>query len=489
MMVKSFDRTKYHPNIAEIIKQTIYNNPYILFKPYPRQLWPIFEVTKPLHDDEANKALIGAGGYGGKTFLGSMLAAQYLEFPKYSCLVTRLNYAELTGEDSIWENLNDWVCDENRLGEKACKSNESKLRITAPSGAKIWFKAFDHVKKKGKVKSESYDRIINDEASELDPQILTFIYRSLRSDKTSHIPLSMINLSNPGGPSTDYLCETFVDGTDPYYPLDWRHNPFINKKVYSKTLDNLDYIDQKYQKDGDWHYKPSKGDLITRERIHDQLLTYDDNLIKQGIIFSVISIDLAGEGQDKTAISNYLSVGNGWGFIEDLYQTVSPYPEEQIYRFIESKKQTEFPPNLILIEQEGGSRVYSDRHWEDELFPLEIPLYPITPKGSKYNRARPMVREMNQGLIKINKTLESKIDIESTFDTTYLDLLTDELLDLEPVMKKSPNLIDCLSQARNYLYKSLGSSYTKSDQAYDGSNYQRRLLEKNRRIRRERGRR
>ena len=75
----------------------------------------------------------------------------------------------------------------------------------------------------------------------------------------------MINLSNPGGPATDYLVDEFVDGPYPYFPLDWRHNPFINKKVYSKTLDKLDFIDIQYQKEGNWHYRPAKGDLFSRK--------------------------------------------------------------------------------------------------------------------------------------------------------------------------------------------------------------------------------
>lgn len=431
-----------------LFDESICKNPYLLFKPYPRQSWPIFEANKTLVNDEANQLLVGAGGFGGKTFLGSMLAAQHLDVPEYSCLVTRLNYPELTGEDSIWQNLTEWLCDESRLGDLACESNDSRLRITAPSGAKIWFKAFNHVKKKQKVKSESYDRIINDEASELDPSVLTFFFRSLRSAGDSPIPLAMVNLSNPGGPSTDYLLENYVVGVKPYFPLDWRHNPFINQRVYSKTLDNLDFIDQKYQKDGDWHYRPSKGDLINRETIKKQVTPYNQEI---QTIYNVLSIDLAGEGSDKTAITNYLYLKNGWHFIEDLYQTISPYPEEPIYRFIESKIISGFYPNLILIEQEGGSKVYSDRHWEEELSNLGIPLYPITPKGSKYNRARPFVREMNKGLIKINKSLENKIDIESKTESTYFNLLTEELLNLEPIMKVSPNLIDCLSQARNFI--------------------------------------
>ena len=256
------------------------------FKPYPRQLWPIFEANKPLVDNEPNTLLVGAGGYGGKTYLGSMLAGQYLHFEDYSCLVTRLNYAELTGEDSIWENCVNWFCDEDRLGSLACKSNESKLRIKSPFGARIWFKAFDREQKKQKVKSEGYYRIINDEASEMHPKVLTFLYRSLRSDINSYIPLSMVNLSNPGGPSTDYLCETFVDGESSYYPLDWRHNPYINSEVYSKTLDKLDIIDSKLSE--------------SNKLLQDRMKYYEDILnLKKEAETSIVNLKKEINRQEK----------------------------------------------------------------------------------------------------------------------------------------------------------------------------------------------
>ena len=62
---------------------TILKNPYIPVKPYPKQAIPIFEVIKneTLNEKgqpEVNTVLVGAGGFGGKTYLGSMLAAQYL---------------------------------------------------------------------------------------------------------------------------------------------------------------------------------------------------------------------------------------------------------------------------------------------------------------------------------------------------------------------------------------------------------------------------
>lgn len=309
MKIDSYDIRKL--SINEIIQfdESICKNPYIPFKPYPRQAWPIFEVNRPLRDDTPNMVLVGAGGYGGKTYLGSMLAAQYLTEPDYSCLVTRLNYAELTGEDSIWENLVEWTCDEERLGEYSCESNESKLRITSPFGAKIWFKAFDNVKKKQKVKSESYNRVINDEASELEQQILQFFFRSLRSPEDSLIPLGMVNLSNPGGPSTAYLASTYVDGLKPYFPLDWRHNPFINQQLYGKTLDLLSYVDQQYQKHGDWHYQPEAGDIFTAEMIDQNTISlseYEDFQNENKLLQLIRTWDIAASDKptsDYTAAS------------------------------------------------------------------------------------------------------------------------------------------------------------------------------------------
>jgi hypothetical protein len=386
-----------------------------------------------------------------------MLAAQYLKWPEYQCLVTRKNRKELIGPNSVWRNLKEWLT-RPELGplqlDPKRDINKSELVMTAPSGATIWFRFYDEEDSAEKLQSESYDRIIHDEGPQLRPRVLKFSWRSLRHGvSTCKIPLSMIIFGNPSDKpksSNEYVTEEYVDGQYSYYWMDWRHNKFA-PKTYAKGLDKLDPVDKKYQKDGDWHYKPSKGDLIDKDTILKQVVPYNSKLKDIDVVYNVLSIDLAGEGQDKTAITNYLYLENGWGFIEDLYQTVSPYPEESIYRFVESKIDAGFQPNYILLEQEGGSKVYSDRHWKDELEPLNIKIYPITPKGSKYNRARPMVREMNQNLIKINKSLETKIDKESDTKETYLDLLIEELLFLEPIMEISPNLIDCLSLSRNFI--------------------------------------
>lgn len=398
----------YHKNIAQIIEKTIYNNPYIPINPYPRQLWPVFEVNKPLVDNEANEILVGAGGFGGKTYLGSMLAAQYLSFPQYSCLVTRLNYAELTGEDSIWENLINWTCDENRLGDLACKPNESRLRIKAPTGAKIWFKAFDREQKKQKVKSESYDRIVNDEASELEQVILQFLFRSLRSPKDAFIPLSMINLSNPGGPSTDYLCEKYVDGVKNYYPLDWRHNPFINQDVYSKTLDNLDFVDKKYQKEGDWHYRPSRGDLFKEQDLLDIIIT---KLPERRIVRNVRGVDMAiTKKGDRSAFFKWYRDERGHAYIMDVKTARTKYPENNLLDIVEEDNPQYnkgiYESELIFEYEAGSAAIHQERFIKDVLKEhirngLRVRFTRNT--TNKFTRARPManaIKNLNVSILK-----------------------------------------------------------------------------------------
>lgn len=448
----------------DMLQLTLIDNPYIPDKikkgvlGYPQQLKSLIYLNRPIVNDY-HRILIGGEAYGGKTLFGAVLSLRFIHIKGFKGLNTRKNYDDLTEEsvDSIWGYIGLW--NEELEGEQKLKIKLNPPRIKSHEGGLLAFRAFDNITKKEKTRSKSYQQICNDEGPEIAKQILTFQGRSLRQQSESRFPKAIINFGNPQydlktftlNDSSQRFLHEYVEGPYVYVPMGWRTNPYINQIEFEASLEDLDEIDKQSQKEGNWNYTPSKGDLIDKKTIKKQVLPYDEQLQKIDIIYNVLSLDLAGEGQDKTAITHYLYLENGWGFIEDLYQTVSPYPEEQIYRFIESKIDAGFQPNYILLEQEGGSKVYSDRHWENELSSLEIKLYPISPSGSKYNRARPMVREMNQHQIKINKSLETKIYKESKKKETYFDLLSLELLNLEPIMKQSPNLIDCLSLARNFI--------------------------------------
>ena len=449
MIIEHFDVDEYFPNrvvaesVKKIVKKTIYENPYIALKPYPRQLWPLFEVTQPNINDEPHAVLIGGGGYGGKTILGSIAALQYFEFPDYQCLITRKNRKELIGPNSIWRNLGEWLT-RPELGDLRLDPrkhiNKSELTITAPSGATLWFKYFDEEDSKQKVKSESYDRIIHDEASELKPRVGKFTFRSLRSAKNSHIPLALLNFSNPGGPSTEYLTEKYVDGDLHYYLMDWRHNPFVNQKKYSKTLDELDFIDQKYQKEGDWHYRPAKGELFPEDKLRSIILpkTYqleDGKTVPwdygKTFVRNLRGIDMAITRMgDHSCFLKWLIDDRGHKYIVDVKRVQTEFPEEVLIECINEDnpnwQRYEFETEYAFERQPADSGVHQERFFQNELSDyLDHGLYYtyVRPTTNKFNRARPLARAIRNNEVSI-------------IEADWNDILIDEYKDFGPDPKE-----------------------------------------------------
>ena len=418
----------------------ILDNPFIDFELYDKQAF--VALTSCHNQDGINEFLTGGPGGGGKTKLLSALALQFVEYPQYRCLVTRKNYRELVGTGSVFDIL------KNIPG---VKSRESGLiRIIFPSGAEIHFKAFNDESHKQDVKGESYHTILNDEASELPESVLRFLYRSLRKKTDDWIPLRFGNASNPGGESTDYLVEKYIDGDLPYIEMGYKDNPFIDDDTYEDALKELDYIDQQYQMYGNWKYKPSVGDLLTREEGESQLTT-----LTTPLYYELIGIDLAGKGKDKFAVVCYDYLANGLEYIKDFNQTQSSNPEQLLLDFIVKHNPNPAAPqtSLIVIEQEGGgSPEYARKYFQDLIleYGYNIPVILKKPSGSKYQRARPLMHSIRFGNTKLNQ------------DSDYIHDFIDEGIQLSPDGSgKSPNLVDSASLARNYLHTDiLGNTTT-----------------------------
>lgn len=479
MEVKSLNLKSLTPNDLNLFRKTILENPYVRFKPYPKQAWPIFILNKPyfpfVKDGEIvqkpNSCLVGAGGYGGKTYLGAMLAAQYLQNKNYKCLVTRLNYDDLIDEDSIFGYLSEWCGPGSGLPDDLiCKVDHSKLKIKSPAGAVLTFRAFNHAKKKSKIRSKSYHRIVNDESSEGVKQVLSFQPRSLRRDKRTKIPLSICDLSNPSEneETNDYLIEKYIDGQYPYIALDWRDNPHITQEEYSATLDDLDYIDQQYQKYGNWKYKPKKGDLfalsVLESIIRNKGKKYDTETdyikwILNKSEYNLMAVDLASTGSDTTGISNHAYIGNRRQMLLDLMEDPSANPEVMIYDFLEkwNPEEEELVTDELIFEKEPGSDFeYSLRYWEKELSDfvdrgLEIDI--VNVEKSKYQRARPLSRHINRGRFFIHTDIKQRYRLGERLNKIWiLKKFFDELIQLDPQGKgKSPNLVDAVTLGTNYL--------------------------------------
>ena len=387
-----------------------------------------------------------------------MLAVQYLMEPDYTCLVTRRNYAELLDTNSIWENLIEWCCSEDLPENIRCKAYKTPApKIVAPNGNTIYFKAFDHEEKKGKFKSASYDRIVNDEASELPDGILQFQYRSMRN--TIHLPRSIVNLSNPGGDSTEYLVKEFVDGPKPYIALDWRDNPFIDKAAYEGSLDELDYIDQQYQKYGNWHYRPTAGDLINRDQLINAYINVSD-YVEREVLFCTMGVDTAGTGRDSTVAMNLIRLDNGLTVLNDMVRDSSAYPEDSIYNIVEKQIIENNLYNIDFEEEPGGDSVYALRYWTEDVLDDLITKHSIDVNGvpaikSKYTRARPIAKAIIQGKLKLSNHLKEELERK--------DGLFDQFLYVSPnpeemKKQKSPDELDALGYAWANMISSMDNS-------------------------------
>lgn len=422
----------------ELYNETITKNPYIRFELYPKQ--KLVALLSCKDHTGVNHVLTGGAAGGGKTMLLAALALQFMTEPGYRCLVTRRGYRELVGTGSVYDII------KNIPGLKSRES--SPIKVVSPSGAEIHFKAFQDETHKQDVKGESYHTILNDEASELNESVLRFLNRSVRKSADDPIPLRVVNASNPGGDSTEYLINKFITGPSPYVSMGYKDNPYIDDKVYEASLMELDYIDRQYQKYGNWHYKPQTGDLISRSEAESQYVTN----ITTPYVYSLMGIDLAGKGRDMFAIVCYDYLNNGFEYIHDFNQTQSANPESMLISFIRKHNPNPSQPktSVIVIEQEGGgSPEYARKYFQNLIIEAgySIPVVLRTPSGSKYQRARPLVHGIKFGNVKLNSK------------GLYMDDFIDEMVQLDPLGKgRSPNLVDSCSLARNYLHdKVLGT--------------------------------
>lgn len=422
----------------ELYNETITKNPYIPFELYPKQ--KLVALLSCKDHKGVNHVLTGGAAGGGKTMLLAALALQFMTEPNYRCLVTRRGYRELVGTGSVYDII------KNIPGLKSRES--SPIKVVSPSGAEIHFKAFQDETHKQDVKGESYHTILNDEASELNESVLRFLNRSVRKNNDDPIPLRVVNASNPGGDSTEYLINKFITGPSPYVSMGYKDNPYIDDKVYEASLMELDYIDRQYQMRGDWFYKPSQGDLMTREAAEAQYITN----ITTPVAYELISIDLAGKGRDFFAVCCYDYLANGWEYIRDFDQTRTSNPESMLLDFIHKHNPDKRMPrtSIIVIEQEGGgSPEYARKYFQNLILEAgyNIPIILKKPMGNKYQRARPLMHSITYGGTKLNR------------DCLLMDDFIDESIQLDPLGKgRSPNLVDSCSLARNYLHdKVLGT--------------------------------
>lgn len=435
---------------------TILDNPYIPVDPYREQALTIM-------DDSAFK-LISGSAFSGKSMLLAILAVQYLTLPDYRCVIMRNTYDQLMAPGGVMDTLKDWLLQEEDitdsrgnivqkgLGDLTCTFNQRNKCFISPMGGRIYYDFANRPGVLNKFRGNTYQRIIVDEGTELDPEILDFLPRSLRRDYGVSIPLNYIIATNPSlSRGREYIKPNFVDDNspNPYFRLDFKMNPHIRADEYDAMLSRMSPLQQAFMRYGDWDFVLDEGLLLTRKQFEDATIKETDYDCSN-CTYGVVGVDLAATGSDKTSITYMMYMNDGKIVIQDNILISDSFVEEPLIQFIERQPLV----HTVVFEKEGGSAAeYSKKHFENVLFDVQqrchffIEFSNVT--ENKFERARPLARGIRQEHVLIRHNLENY----NTLLKQFMYVTPDKTKMREFA---SPDMLDSCTIGFNYLNQLLG---------------------------------
>ena len=246
------------------------------------------------------EVLFGGAGGPGKSSALLMAAAQYVNEPNYSALLTRRSLTDNKPAGSLIQKSKEW------WHHKGPKYNTNDFIWTFPSGATIQLAYLDSMDDARRYNSSEFQFIGIDELTEMaDENVYRFMFSRLRRRAGVEIPLRFRSCTNPGGPGHLWVKKRFgLEGkpTKPiqhdgriFIPANIHDNPSLDAETYIQSLGELDPITRGQIMSGDWEafrggrFKPSwlsyyrkQGNLFwfgdknyTNEQIGNRFLTVD----------------------------------------------------------------------------------------------------------------------------------------------------------------------------------------------------------------------
>jgi hypothetical protein len=73
------------------------------------------------------------------------------------------------------------------------------------------------------------------------------------------------------------------------------------------------------------------------------------------------------------------------------------------------------------------------------------------PVGNKYSRAIPLRKGFYNEKVYINERMKKKLYTEDEITQDYYTLFSNEMLQMKPIMKTSPNLVDSATLGYNWI--------------------------------------
>jgi hypothetical protein len=298
------------------------------------------------------EGLFGGQAGGGKSSTLLMAALQYVSEPKYSALILRRTYADLSLPGAIMDRAREW------LQNTDAKWNEQTKTWKFPSGATLTFGYLEHENDKYRYQGAEFQFIAFDELTQFSETQYSYLFSRLRRLENSTIPLRIRAASNPGGLGHEWVKARFITpsteemlANDRFFiPASLQDNPFIDQTAYNESLEALDPVTKAQLKNGDWDII-ANGNMFKRE-----WFKYVDK-IPQNITNWVRFWDMAASEPTQTypdpdyTASILMGEFNGFYYIADMVLVqLNPAERDEV---IKSTVAMDGPKVLQRMEQEG----------------------------------------------------------------------------------------------------------------------------------------
>ncbi len=245
-------------NFATFVR-TVLNNHYIKSKPTSKQAE--FLISGALIE-----GFYGGAAGGGKSESLLSAALQYVEEPKYSALLLRRSYADLSLPGALMDRAAEWLTDTDAHWRDKSKTWEF------PSGATLTFGYLEHEKDKYRYQGSEFQFVGFDELTQFTETQYTYLFSRSRRIRGSRIPIRMRSASNPGGVGHDWVKTRFI-APEPswlakenrfFVPAQLEDNPYLDCEEYCQTLDMLDPVTKEQLRYGNWDIA-LQGGMFKRE--------------------------------------------------------------------------------------------------------------------------------------------------------------------------------------------------------------------------------
>lgn len=359
-------------------------------------------------DLDCREALYGGAAGGGKSSALLMAALQYVDVPGYAAILLRRTYQDLALPGAIMDRAGEW------LRGTAAHWNDDRHTWVFPSGATLTFGYLQTENDKFRYQSSEFAFVGFDEATQFtESQYLYVAFSRARRSAGSPIPVRARAASNPGGVGHEWVKDRFISdhgrSERVFVPAKLDDNPYLDRRQYMESLDELDPVTRAQLLEGNWDVLP-QGDLFRR----DWFEILPD---RPAFLRSVVRYwDKAGTDDDGDWSAGVLMGRSGATYyvLDVVRGRWSPARRNAVIRQTTQIDAAQFPGYVVWAEQEPGSGgKESALNTIADLAGYNVRAEPVS--GSKVVRAGPLSAQSEVGNVKL---------IAGLWNRDYLNELT-----------------------------------------------------------------